>query len=83
MTIAHDRAAAPGPDLSSRLWFSSRGSDRRCVARPVRLGQGAGGVKGGQIGELKETPGVSAGAWQMRSPSRGYVEARAAKIERL
>jgi choline dehydrogenase len=29
-----------------------------------------------QIGELEETPGLSAGAWQMRPLSRGYVEAR-------
>ena len=35
-----------------------------------------GSFKGGQIGELKETPGLSAGAWQMRPLSRGYVEAR-------
>ena len=56
-----------------------------------RLGQGAGGIrrpptcrvtfapgsfKDGQIGELEETPGLSAGAWQMRPLSRGYVEAK-------
>ena len=55
-----------------------------------RFGQGAGGVghprhashlcpgsfKGGQIGELEETPELSAGVWQMRPLSRGYVEAR-------
>jgi choline dehydrogenase len=35
-----------------------------------------GSFKGGQIGELEETPGLSAGAWQMRPLSRGYVEAR-------
>jgi choline dehydrogenase len=35
-----------------------------------------GSFKGGQIGELEETPGLSAGAWQMRLLSRGYVEAR-------
>ena len=34
-----------------------------------------GSFKGGQIGELV-TPGLSAGAWQMRPLSRGYVEAR-------
>jgi choline dehydrogenase-like flavoprotein len=34
-----------------------------------------GSFKGGQIGELEETPGLSAGAWQMRPLSRGYVEA--------
>ena len=35
-----------------------------------------GSFKGGQIGELDETPGLSSGAWQMRPLSRGYVEAR-------
>jgi choline dehydrogenase len=35
-----------------------------------------GSFKGGQIGEIKETPGLSAGAWQMRPLSRGYVEAK-------
>ena len=56
-----------------------------------RLGQGIGGIgdprrasapsrraasRDGQIGELEETPGLSAGAWQMRPLSRGYVEAK-------
>jgi choline dehydrogenase len=35
-----------------------------------------GSFKGGQIGELEETPGLSAGVWQMRPSSRGYVEAK-------
>jgi choline dehydrogenase len=35
-----------------------------------------GSFKGGQIGELGEKPGLSAGAWQMRPLSRGYVEAK-------
>ena len=35
-----------------------------------------GGFKGGQIGELEETPGRSSGAWQMRPLSRGYVEVK-------
>jgi choline dehydrogenase len=35
-----------------------------------------GSFKGGQIGELERTPGLSAGAWQMRPLSRGYVEAK-------
>jgi choline dehydrogenase len=35
-----------------------------------------GSFKGGQIGELETTPGLSAGAWQMRPLSRGYVEAK-------
>ena len=33
-------------------------------------------LQGGQIGELEETTGLSAGAWQMRPLSRGYVEAK-------
>jgi len=35
-----------------------------------------GSFKGGLIGELEEAPGLSAGAWQMRPLSRGYVEAK-------
>jgi choline dehydrogenase len=35
-----------------------------------------GSFKNRQIGALEETPGLSAGAWQMRPLSRGYVEAR-------
>jgi choline dehydrogenase-like flavoprotein len=35
-----------------------------------------GSFKGGQIGELEEKPGLSAGAWQMRPLSRGYVEVK-------
>jgi choline dehydrogenase len=35
-----------------------------------------GSFKGGQIRELEETPGLSAGAWQTRPLSRGYVEAK-------
>jgi choline dehydrogenase len=35
-----------------------------------------GSFEGGQIGELEERPGLSAGAWQMRPLSRGYVEAK-------
>ena len=35
-----------------------------------------GSFKGGQIGELEETPELSAGAWQMPPLSRGYVEAK-------
>ena len=54
------------------------------------LGKGAGEIGGtryaitfapgnfnnGQIGELEETLGLSAGAWQMRPSSRGDIEAR-------
>ena len=35
-----------------------------------------GSFKDGQIGALEEAPGLSAGAWQMRPLSRGYVEAK-------
>ena len=35
-----------------------------------------GSFKGGRIGELERNPGLSAGAWQMRPLSRGYVEAK-------
>jgi choline dehydrogenase len=35
-----------------------------------------GAFKGGQIGELEETPGLSAGAWEIRPLSRSYVEAK-------
>jgi choline dehydrogenase len=38
-----------------------------------------GSFKGGQIGELEETPGLSSGAWQMRPLSRGYVLAKTNK----
>ena len=41
-----------------------------------------GSFKGGQIGELEETPGLSAGAWQMRPLSRGYVEAKSNRPRR-
>jgi hypothetical protein len=36
----------------------------------------AGQPKNGEIGELEEAPGLSAGAWRMRPLSRGYVEAK-------
>src|SRR5438046_3105275 len=42
----------------------------------VQITFAPGSFKGGQIGELDETPGLSAGAWQMRPSSRGYVEAK-------
>ncbi len=40
-----------------------------------------GSFKNGQIGELEETPGLSAGAWQMRPLSRGYVKAKSNRPE--
>jgi choline dehydrogenase len=42
----------------------------------VQITFAPGSFKGGQIGELDETPGLSAGAWQMRPSSRGYVLAK-------
>ena len=36
---------------------------------------GGRSFEGGQIGELEETPDLSAGTWQMRPLSRGYVMA--------
>ena len=35
-----------------------------------------GSFKEGQIGALDDFPGITAGAWQMRPLSRGYVEAK-------
>ena len=35
-----------------------------------------GSFKGGQIGKLQETPGLSIGVRQMRPLSRGYVETK-------
>ena len=43
--------------------------DMQCTFAP-------GSLKDGQMGELEKTPGLSAGAWQMRPSSRGYVEAK-------
>jgi choline dehydrogenase len=38
-----------------------------------------GSFKDGQMGALEESPGLSAGAWQMRPLSRGYVEAKTSR----
>jgi choline dehydrogenase len=54
---------------SVKVLEESATPDMQCTFAP-------GSFKGGQIGELEETPGLSAGAWQMRPLSRGYVEAR-------
>ena len=51
-----------------RVWV-----DMQCTFAP-------GSFKGGQIGELEESPGLSAGAWQMRPLSRGYVEAKSSRL---
>ena len=54
---------------SVKVLEESATPDMQCTFAP-------GSFKGGQIGELEETPGLSAGAWQMRPLSRGYVEAK-------
>jgi choline dehydrogenase len=54
---------------SVKVLEESATPDLQCTFAP-------GSFKGGQIGELEETPGLSAGAWQMRPLSRGCVEAR-------
>ncbi|HMD66636.1 MAG TPA: hypothetical protein VKG22_08330 [Stellaceae bacterium] len=54
---------------SVKVLGESATPDMQCTFAP-------GSFKGGQIGELEETPGLSAGTWQMRPLSRGYVEAK-------
>jgi choline dehydrogenase len=48
------------------------GNTRRAVQHRARRHQG---FKDGQIGKLDDIPDITAGAWQMRPLSRGYVEA--------
>jgi choline dehydrogenase len=54
---------------SAKVLEGSATPDMQCTIAP-------GSFKNGQIGALEETPGLSAGAWQMRPLSRGYVEAK-------
>ncbi|HEX3524130.1 MAG TPA: GMC family oxidoreductase N-terminal domain-containing protein, partial [Stellaceae bacterium] len=54
---------------SVKVLEESATPDVQCTFAP-------GSFKNGQIGELEQTPGLSAGAWQMRPLSRGYVEAK-------
>ncbi len=54
---------------SVKVLEESATPDVQCTFAP-------GSFKNGQIGALEETPGLSAGAWQMRPLSRGYVEAK-------
>jgi choline dehydrogenase len=54
---------------SVKVLEESATPDLQCTFSP-------GSFKGGQIGDLEETPGLSCGAWQMRPLSRGYVEAK-------
>ena len=68
-----DRGDRAGPRpivaASAKVLEESATPDMQCTFAP-------GSFKGGQIGELEETPGLSAGAWRMRPLSRGYVEAK-------
>jgi choline dehydrogenase len=59
---------------SVKVLESSATSDMQITFAP-------GSFKDGQIGELEETPGLSAGAWQMRPLSRGYVKAKSNRPE--
>src|SRR5271170_503936 len=54
---------------SVKVLEGSATPDLQCTFAP-------GSFKDGQIGQLEDTPGLSAGAWQMRPLSRGYVEAK-------
>ncbi|MGH7065322.1 MAG: GMC family oxidoreductase [Stellaceae bacterium] len=56
---------------SVKVLEESATPDMQCSIAP-------GSFKDGQIGELDDFPGITAGAWQMRPLSRGYVEARSA-----
>lgn len=59
---------------SVKVLQSSATSDMQITFAP-------GSFKDGQIGELEEAPGISAGAWQMRPQSRGYVKAKSNRPE--
>jgi choline dehydrogenase len=54
---------------SAKVLEESATPDMQCTFAP-------GSFKDGQMGQLDDTPGLSAGAWQMRPLSRGYVEAK-------
>jgi choline dehydrogenase len=56
---------------SVKVMAESATPDVQCSIAP-------GSFKDGQIGALDEFPGITAGAWQMRPLSRGYVEAKSA-----
>ena len=61
---------------SVKVLESSATSDMQITFAP-------GSFKNGQIGELEEAPGLSAGAWQMRPLSRGYVRAKSNRPEEM
>jgi choline dehydrogenase len=54
---------------SVKVLEESATPDMQCSIAP-------GSFKDGQIGELDDFPGITAGAWQMRPLSRGYVAAK-------
>ena len=54
---------------SVKVLETSATPDMQCTFAP-------GSLKDGQMGRLDDTPGLSAGAWQMRPLSRGYVLAK-------
>jgi choline dehydrogenase len=54
---------------SVKVLDESATPDIQCVFAP-------GSFKDGQVGRLEEAPGLTAGMWQMRPLSRGYVEAK-------
>jgi choline dehydrogenase-like flavoprotein len=54
---------------SVKVLAESATPDVQCSIAP-------GSFKDGQIGALDDFPGITAGAWQMRPLSRGYVEAK-------
>ena len=56
---------------SVKVLEESATPDVQCTFAP-------GSFKEGQIGELDDFPGVTAGMWQMRPLSSGYVEAKSA-----
>jgi choline dehydrogenase len=60
---------------SVKVLEESATPDVQCTFAP-------GSFKNGQIGKLEEKPGLSAGAWQIRPLSRGYVEAKSNRAGR-
>jgi choline dehydrogenase len=54
---------------SVKVLEESATPDVQCVFAP-------GSFKDGQVGRLEDEPGLTAGMWQMRPLSRGYVEAK-------
>jgi choline dehydrogenase len=59
---------------SVKVLEESATPDIQCVFAP-------GSFKDGQVGRLEEAPGLTAGMWQMRPLSRGYVEAKSPRLQ--